>query len=124
MGFYAPAQIVRDATEHALGGRGGGHDRTGEAGNCVALMTGWREMVHLIAHRLTDLSSELASIGEPDGTFPVQRGQAMRQGLWEGQICKSLTRRTGDFARKAATWFSNNPAPSMSGICHQSTSTV
>jgi error-prone DNA polymerase len=33
------------------------------------------EVVHLIAHRLTDLSAELASIGDRDGTFPVPRGR-------------------------------------------------
>ncbi len=33
------------------------------------------EVVHLIAHRLTDLSSELASIVDLDGTFPVPRGR-------------------------------------------------
>ena len=33
------------------------------------------EVVHLIAHRLTDLSAELASVGDHDGTFPVPRGR-------------------------------------------------
>jgi error-prone DNA polymerase len=33
------------------------------------------EVVHLIAHRLTDLSSELASIGDRDAAFPVPRGR-------------------------------------------------
>ena len=33
------------------------------------------EVVHLIAYRLTDLSPELARIGDRDGTFPVPRGR-------------------------------------------------
>jgi error-prone DNA polymerase len=33
------------------------------------------ELLHLIAHRLTDLSSELASLGDRDAAFPVQRGR-------------------------------------------------
>jgi error-prone DNA polymerase len=33
------------------------------------------EVVHLIAHRLTDLSSELAGVGDRDAAFPVQRGR-------------------------------------------------
>jgi len=33
------------------------------------------EVVHLIAHRLTDLSAELASIGDRDETFPLPRGR-------------------------------------------------
>lgn len=40
------------------------------------------EVVHLVAHRLTDLSAELASVGERNGTFPVQhgRGDQVRHG--------------------------------------------
>ena len=33
------------------------------------------EVVHLIAHRLTDLSPELASVGDRDGAFPVSPGR-------------------------------------------------
>jgi error-prone DNA polymerase len=33
------------------------------------------EVVHLIAHRLTDLSPELASVGDRDGAFPVPHGR-------------------------------------------------
>jgi len=33
------------------------------------------EVVHLIAHRLTDLSSVFASIGDRDAAFPVPRGR-------------------------------------------------
>jgi error-prone DNA polymerase len=33
------------------------------------------EVVHLIAHRLTDLSPELASVGERDAAFPVPHGR-------------------------------------------------
>ena len=33
------------------------------------------EVVHLIAHRLTDLSAELASVGECDATFSVEHGR-------------------------------------------------
>ncbi len=33
------------------------------------------DVVHLVAHRLTDLSAELASIGNPDVTFPVPHGR-------------------------------------------------
>jgi error-prone DNA polymerase len=33
------------------------------------------EVVHLIAHRLTDLSAELAGIGDRDKAFPVWRGR-------------------------------------------------
>jgi error-prone DNA polymerase len=33
------------------------------------------EVVHLIAHRLTDLSSQLARIGERDAAFPLPRGR-------------------------------------------------
>jgi error-prone DNA polymerase len=33
------------------------------------------EVVHLIAHRLTDLSAELASVGDRDGAFSVPRGR-------------------------------------------------
>jgi error-prone DNA polymerase len=32
------------------------------------------EVVHLVAHRLTDLSGELASIGDCDVPFPVPQG--------------------------------------------------
>jgi error-prone DNA polymerase len=32
------------------------------------------DVVHLIAHRLTDLSAELASVGERDVAFPVPQG--------------------------------------------------
>ena len=40
------------------------------------------DVVHLVAHRLTDLSSELASIGDRDSTFPLPhgRGDELRQG--------------------------------------------
>ena len=41
------------------------------------------EVVHLIAHRLTDLSPELACIGERDAAFPIPEGrynQAMTGG--------------------------------------------
>ncbi|OYV52917.1 MAG: DNA-binding protein [Acidocella sp. 20-58-15] len=34
------------------------------------------EVVHLIAHRLTDLSSELASVGDREAAFPLPHGQA------------------------------------------------
>jgi error-prone DNA polymerase len=33
------------------------------------------EVVHLVAHRLTDLSVELASVGERDATFSVPHGR-------------------------------------------------
>jgi error-prone DNA polymerase len=33
------------------------------------------EVVHLIAHRLTDLSPELVGIGERNTTFPLSRGR-------------------------------------------------
>lgn len=33
------------------------------------------EVVHLIAYRIADLSSELASVGERDGTFPLPHGR-------------------------------------------------
>ncbi|TXI02858.1 MAG: DNA polymerase-like protein [Rhizobium sp.] len=33
------------------------------------------EVVHLIAHRLTDLTSELASVGSRDGAFPPPHGR-------------------------------------------------
>ncbi len=33
------------------------------------------EVVHLIAHRLTDLSGALAGIGERDGPFPLPHGR-------------------------------------------------
>ena len=33
------------------------------------------EVVHLIAHRLTDLSPELANVGDRDGAFPVPQGR-------------------------------------------------
>lgn len=33
------------------------------------------DVVHLVAHRLTDLSSELADVGERDATFPVPHGR-------------------------------------------------
>ena len=33
------------------------------------------EVVHLIAHRLTDLSAELASVGDQDGKFPLSHGR-------------------------------------------------
>ncbi len=33
------------------------------------------EVVHLVAHRLTDLSQELASVGERDMTFPLPHGR-------------------------------------------------
>jgi error-prone DNA polymerase len=33
------------------------------------------DVVHLIAHRLTDLSAELAGIGERDIAFPVPHGR-------------------------------------------------
>lgn len=34
-----------------------------------------RSVVHLVAHRLTDLSAELDSVGDRGGTFPTQRGR-------------------------------------------------
>lgn len=33
------------------------------------------EMVHLVAHRLTDLSADLASVGERDTAFPLPHGR-------------------------------------------------
>jgi error-prone DNA polymerase len=33
------------------------------------------DVVHLVAHRLTDLSSELASVGDRDATFPLPHGR-------------------------------------------------
>lgn len=33
------------------------------------------EVVHLVARRLTDLSSELARVGEKDGSFPLPHGR-------------------------------------------------
>jgi len=33
------------------------------------------EVVHLVAHRITDLSAELASIGQRDGAFPLPHGR-------------------------------------------------
>jgi error-prone DNA polymerase len=33
------------------------------------------EVVHLVAQRLTDLSPELASVGERDGAFPLPHGR-------------------------------------------------
>ncbi|MGU3493962.1 error-prone DNA polymerase [Xanthobacteraceae bacterium A53D] len=33
------------------------------------------DVVHLVAHHLTDLSSELASVGERDGAFPLPHGR-------------------------------------------------
>jgi error-prone DNA polymerase len=40
------------------------------------------DVVHLVAHRLTDLSAELASVGERDATFPLPhgRGDELRHG--------------------------------------------
>ncbi len=32
-------------------------------------------VIHLVAHRLTDLSGELASVGERDGAFPLPHGR-------------------------------------------------
>jgi error-prone DNA polymerase len=62
-------------------------------------MTGWREVVHLIAHRITDLSSELASIGELNGTVPLQWGR--------GDEAKTMGRSDPreTFARKAREIF-------------------
>ena len=39
-------------------------------------------VVHLVAHHLTDLSEELASVGERDGSFPLPhgRGDQVRDG--------------------------------------------
>jgi error-prone DNA polymerase len=33
------------------------------------------DVVHLVAHRLTDLSSELASVGDRDSVFPLPHGR-------------------------------------------------
>jgi error-prone DNA polymerase len=33
------------------------------------------EVVHLVAHRITDLSRELASIGQRDAAFPLPHGR-------------------------------------------------
>jgi error-prone DNA polymerase len=33
------------------------------------------EVVHLVAHRLTDLSNALASVGDRDVTFPLRHGR-------------------------------------------------
>jgi len=33
------------------------------------------DVVHLVAHRFTDLSSELASVGDRDSTFPLPHGR-------------------------------------------------
>jgi len=33
------------------------------------------EVVHLVAHRLTDLSQELVSVGRRDATFPLPHGR-------------------------------------------------
>jgi error-prone DNA polymerase len=37
-------------------------------------------VVHLVAHQLTDLSDDLASVGERDGGFPHGRGDQIRDG--------------------------------------------
>lgn len=34
------------------------------------------EVVHLVAHRITDLSRDLASVGERDEAFPLPHGRA------------------------------------------------
>ncbi|NRP89034.1 hypothetical protein GFPCMMHI_04959 [Ensifer adhaerens] len=33
------------------------------------------EVVHLVAHRLADLSAELASVGDRDAAFPLPHGR-------------------------------------------------
>ena len=33
------------------------------------------EVVHLVAHQLTDLSADLASVGERDAAFPLPHGR-------------------------------------------------
>ncbi|MCJ9719899.1 hypothetical protein MOV66_00765 [Agrobacterium sp. SHOUNA12C] len=33
------------------------------------------DFVHLVAHRLTDLSAELASVGDRDAVFPLPHGR-------------------------------------------------
>jgi len=41
------------------------------------------EVVHLVAHHLTDLSAELASVGEREADFPLPhgRGDQVRHGV-------------------------------------------
>jgi error-prone DNA polymerase len=40
------------------------------------------DVVHLVAHRLTDLSQDLASVGDRDAAFPLPhgRGDELRHG--------------------------------------------
>ncbi|WP_440658736.1 DNA-binding protein [Ensifer adhaerens] len=38
------------------------------------------EVVHLVAHRLTDLSAELGSVGDRDASFPLPHGHEFHRG--------------------------------------------
>ena len=50
------------------------------------------EVVHLIAHRLTDLSPELASIGDRDAAFPVPHGRGDQAKTGGGPDPRETTR--------------------------------
>jgi error-prone DNA polymerase len=51
------------------------------------------EVVHLIAHRLTDLSPELVSVGDRDGAFPVPQGRGDQAKTGGGpDPCETLSR--------------------------------
>ena len=58
------------------------------------------EVVHMIAHRLADLSPELARIGERDAAFPVPQGRA-NQAKAGGGSDPSETRRHEDLERNS-----------------------
>jgi error-prone DNA polymerase len=58
------------------------------------------EVVHLIAHRLADLSPELARIGERDAAFPVPQGRADQAKTGGGPDSRE-TRHHGDFERNS-----------------------
>ena len=52
------------------------------------------EVVHLVAHRLTDLSAELASVGDRDAAFPVPHGQGGQAKTGGGaDPCETLSRK-------------------------------
>ena len=63
--FTQSGGMARYVMEHASAGMIGVYGRIQREG----------EVVHLVAHRLTDLSANLAGVGERDATFPLPHGR-------------------------------------------------
>ena len=62
------------------------------------------EVVHLVARYLTDLSEDLASVGERDSEFPLPHGRGDQSGRAEASRRIGETCRRKDYERAISTF--------------------